>query len=169
VNKKTPVYICLGILVAMTLIVALSRPLYDLFCKKIGLQGSIKTGVNEKILDRSIEVSFSTIIAENLDVEFTTPKPVEAKIGERKLVIFTAKNPSTRPIAIMSTFSILPYKAAQYMNKVQCFCFEKQIVPPMSEAHFPVSFFIEDKLAADKTNDDVRQMTLHYTVFEYKE
>lgn len=41
-----------------------------------------------------------------------------------------AKNPTNKPIIGISSYNITPFQAAYYFNKIQCFCFEEQILDP---------------------------------------
>lgn len=46
--------------------------------------------------------------------------------GETALAFYTATNPTDHAIVGISTYTVLPYEAAKYLNKIQCFCFEEQ-------------------------------------------
>lgn len=50
--------------------------------------------------------------------------------GETALVFYTAKNPTDKPIIGISSYQLSPFEAAYYFNKIQCFCFEEQILSP---------------------------------------
>ncbi len=42
----------------------------------------------------------------------------------------SAKNPTDKPIIGISSYNLTPFQAAYYFNKIQCFCFEEQILDP---------------------------------------
>ena len=50
--------------------------------------------------------------------------------GETALAFYTATNLTDDPIIGVSTYNIEPYDAGAYFNKIQCFCFEEQILNP---------------------------------------
>lgn len=50
--------------------------------------------------------------------------------GETALAFYTATNPTDRPIVGISTYNIVPFDAGYYFAKIQCFCFEEQILNP---------------------------------------
>ena len=57
--------------------------------------------------------------------------------------------------------SYAPMQAAQYLQKLECFCFQQQTLAAGETRQFPVLFFIDPKLPAD-----LKTITLSYTFFE---
>lgn len=49
----------------------------------------------------------------------------------------------------MSTYNVVPDKAAYYFNKIQCFCFEEQRLRPGEVVDMPVFFYIDPELVED--------------------
>jgi len=90
------------------------------------------------------------------------------RIGENKLAYYFAENISDLPVIGMATYNISPDKAAIYFNKVQCFCFEQQLLKPKQGMEMPVLFFLNPEFAKDPGLKDVKTITLSYTFFEYK-
>ena len=62
----------------------------------------------------------------------------------------------------------MPYDAALYFNKIQCFCFEEQRLEPGEEVDMPVFFYIDDQYAHDPKLQDKDEICLSYTFFESK-
>jgi hypothetical protein len=56
---------------------------------------------------------------------------------------------SDKPITGVSTYNVVPDKAALYFNKIQCFCFEEQRLRPGEAVDMPVFFYIDPELADD--------------------
>ena len=50
--------------------------------------------------------------------------------GETALAFYTARNPTDKPVTGISSYNVVPFDAGQYFNKIQCFCFEEQILNP---------------------------------------
>lgn len=50
--------------------------------------------------------------------------------GETALAFYTAMNPTNKPVTGISTYNVIPFEAGQYFNKIQCFCFEEQLLNP---------------------------------------
>lgn len=56
--------------------------------------------------------------------------------GETVLAFYTAENPTDQPINGISTYNVVPYEAAGYFNKIQCFCFDEQRLNPHEKVSF---------------------------------
>lgn len=174
-RKNITLAINLLMLVAgMVMLAYASVPLYKLFCQQTGFGGTpmiAKQFPSEnEVRDRIVHVRFDTNIDSSLGWEFKSgQKQVTVKAGENGLAYFTATNTSDKPEYGMATYNVTPEKAAPYFNKVQCFCFEKQLIKPGQAVQFPVSFFIDPAFADDKFMDDVDTITLSYTFYKFKE
>lgn len=175
-NQKTALSI-VAIAVAMLSLAYASVPLYDLFCRVTGFGGTPKTDAKyfltdseeRQIINREVEVIFSADTNPNLPWEF---KPQQSKmtvrVGEENLAFYEATNLSDRATEGTSTYNVVPIKASAYLNKVQCFCFERQKLAAGEKMIFPVSFFIDPEIMNDPQMDDVKTLVLSYTFFEYK-
>ena len=73
--------------------------------------------------------------------------------GETVLAFYTAENLTDEPIIGVSTYNITPYEAGEYFNKIQCFCFEEQILNPGETVDMPVFFFIDPDICDDPGRD----------------
>jgi cytochrome c oxidase assembly protein subunit 11 len=69
---------------------------------------------------------------------------------------------------LLATYTILPFEAALYFNKIQCFCFEEQRLEPNEEVDMPVFFYIDEQYAQDPKLELTDQICLSYTFFESK-
>ena len=143
-------------------------PAYRLFCQVTGLGGTpMVVDENEtEVLERTITVRFDANTQRDLPWDF---KPVErevtVRLGEDNLIAYTAENLADAPVTGISNFNVTPLKAAQYFNKIQCFCFENQTLQPDQIAHMPVSFFVDPAIADDPLANEVTTITLSYTFF----
>lgn len=55
--------------------------------------------------------------------------------GETALAFYTAFNPTDKPVVGISTYNVIPFEAGQYFNKIQCFCFEEQMLNPKEQVN----------------------------------
>ena len=55
-------------------------------------------------------------------------KKIKIKIGENNLAFYMAKNKSNKELKTMSVFNVTPLTAGKYFNKIDCFCFEEQVL-----------------------------------------
>lgn len=149
----------------------LSVPLYRMFCQKTGYAGTplISKTIPTKVLERKMRVRFTSSVNRDLPWQFKHMQSfIDVDVGEVGLTFYKAKNISDRPIVGMATYNVTPEKAAPYFNKVACFCFEQQLMNPGQEMDMPVQFFIDPDIKDDHDLDDVTEITLSYTFFEYK-
>lgn len=124
----------------------------------------------EKVKDRVISIKFNADLAASMRWNFK-PQQYEIKVapGETALAFYTATNPTNRPVIGISTYNVIPFEAGQYFNKIQCFCFEEQMLNPNEEVDMPVFFFIDPEFAEDPKMEFVDEITLSYTFFEAKD
>uniref|UniRef100_A0A1I7WMB2 Cytochrome c oxidase assembly protein COX11, mitochondrial n=1 Tax=Heterorhabditis bacteriophora TaxID=37862 RepID=A0A1I7WMB2_HETBA len=113
-------------------------PAYRIFCEQTSFGGLTqlakdfeKIGNMKKVEDRLIRVQFNSDVPSSMRWEF---KPLQHEIyvhpGETALAFYTARNPTDHPIVGISSYNLTPFQAAYYFNKIQCFCFEEQILNP---------------------------------------
>ena len=145
-----------------------SVPLYKLFCQVTGYGGTTQVvqNVSDKVVDRSITVRFDANVNPALDWRFEpTQKSIKLSLGENALAFYRAENTGSGPLVGTATFNVTPDKAGIYFNKVECFCFQEQLLAPNQVIDMPVSFFIDPDMMNDPNLDDVTTITLSYTFF----
>ncbi|XP_052824609.1 cytochrome c oxidase assembly protein COX11, mitochondrial, partial [Octopus bimaculoides] len=123
-----------------------------------------------KVTNRSILVRFNADVASSMQWNFRPHQPsVRVLPGETALAFYSAKNPTDKPIIGISTYNIIPYEAAMYFNKIQCFCFEEQRLNPHEQVDMPVFFYIDPDFVEDPKLENIDTITLSYTFFEAKD
>ncbi|HXR85847.1 MAG TPA: cytochrome c oxidase assembly protein [Stellaceae bacterium] len=163
----------LGIVAAMSVLVAFSVPLYRLFCAATGYNGTTQRATevaSEIVKDRTITIRFDANVAPGLDWEFRPEqRSVQVHPGETKVIAYKAFNMSKQPVTGTATFNVTPSKAGLYFDKLQCFCFTAQHLAPGQSADLAVQFFVDPDIAKDHDEDDVDTITLSYTMFRAKD
>ena len=91
---------------------------------------------------------------------------MESKIGDSILAFYKAKNNGNKSITGVATYNVLPFEAAQYFNKVDCFCFENQTLEPGEEVLLPINFYIDPKILNDPSVKHLNSIVLSYTFFQ---
>lgn len=141
-------------------------PLYDVFCEVTGLNGKItNTGpvaVAGPDTSRQIKVRLIAVHNEGMPWEFgPLDGVIRAHPGEMKQTAFMAANPTARRMVAQAIPSVAPAEAAQYLHKVNCFCFEQQALMAGESVEMPLLFVIDKKLP-----EHIRSLTLSYTLFD---
>ena len=65
------------------------------------------------------------------------------------------------PVTAQAVPSYGPPHAAEYFNKIECFCFTQQTLAPGETRRMPVTFVVDPRLPKD-----VSSIALSYTFFE---
>ncbi|NNL72248.1 MAG: cytochrome c oxidase assembly protein [Silicimonas sp.] len=155
-----------GVIVTMGALAWLSVPAYDLFCRVTGWGGAtnVADAAIDQPLEQTVTIRFDASKAAGLPIEVT---PVETsmilRIGEEGLAFYEAHNPTDRPIATTASYNVAPYAAGAYFSKIQCFCFELQVLQPGERVEMPVSFFVEPEIIDDPDAKFAKTITLSYT------
>ena len=158
-----------GVVVLMGGLAWASVPFYDWFCRVTGfggVTGVAETGSDE-ILDQTIKVRFDASKERDMAWDFTpVQREMEIRIGETGLAFYEAYNPTDRPIAGSASYNVTPYEAGGFFSKIQCFCFEEQVLQPGERVQMPVTFFVEPDIVTDRDAKFVHTITLSYTFYE---
>jgi cytochrome c oxidase assembly protein subunit 11 len=171
-GKRWTVAGLLAVVGVMIGLVSASVPLYRLFCQATGYSGTTQrasAAPTSEIADRLITVRFDADTAPDLNWEF---RPLQASVrvhpGEEKVIAYRAVNRNKEPVTGTATFNVTPAKAGIYFDKLQCFCFTKQLLEPGQQTDLTVSFFVDPDIARDPNTQDVDTITLSYTMFRAK-
>ncbi|PIC35027.1 hypothetical protein B9Z55_014508 [Caenorhabditis nigoni] len=151
-------------------------PAYRIFCEQTSFGGLTQVAKDfdkianmKKCEDRLIRVQFNSDVPSSMRWEF---KPQQHEIfvhpGETALAFYTARNPTDKPIIGISSYNLTPFQAAYYFNKIQCFCFEEQILNPGEQVDLPVFFYIDPDYVNDPALEYLDSILLSYTFFEAK-
>ena len=172
-GKNTTVLFALAAVIGVMLgLVSQAEPLYKMFCGATGLGGTTQNAsvapAREK--DRAITVTFDANVDPALPWEFgPDQRSIKVKLGETATVKFHARNRGNKAVVGTAVHNVQPDKAGLYFDKLQCFCFTKQVLKPGQTIELPVQFFIDPALAQDRNEDDVTDITLSYTFYLAKD
>ena len=143
-------------------------PLYRIFCQVTGYGGTtqVAAAAPEIVGDRVITVRFNADVARGMPWRFKPmQREIRVRLGESALAFFEAENRSDETVLGSATFNVTPQKAGAYFNKIDCFCFEEQVLHPGESAEMPFTFFIDPEILDNRNLDDVTTITLSYTFF----
>ena len=85
--------------------------------------------------------------------------------GETALSFYKVYNRSDKPIAGIAIYQIFPDECALYFNKIQCFCFENQLLYPKESVDLPVLFYLDPAIGHDPNLSDCKDILLTYHFF----
>ena len=142
-------------------------PFYEKMCEVAGLRkvwqpGQAETGAHNTQVDltRKVTIEFDS----NIRLLPWTFKPLAASVeihpGELTQMVYEVRNTLDEPVTGQAVPSYGPRHAAQYFNKLECFCFTQQTLAPGEVRQMPVVFVIDPNLPKD-----VNTITLSYTFF----
>jgi cytochrome c oxidase assembly protein subunit 11 len=156
------------LVLAMVGLAFASVPLYRLFCQVTGLGGTTQVAAEAPgpVAGKEVAVRFDANVASSLPWRFAPERNREVvTIGEREMAFYTAKNLSARPIKGTATFNVTPVRAGKYFSKIQCFCFNEQVLKPGEEVRMPVVYFVDPRILQDPDAKEISEITLSYTFY----
>ena len=141
-------------------------PFYDLLCKVTGLNGktgaAVQSAPASKVdTGRWVTVEFTSTVMPGMSWEF---RPAQTRMrvhpGETARISYLAKNPTNQAMTGQAVPSVSPGWTAQHFNKIECFCFQRQVLKPGEVKEMPLVFFVSPELPAE-----VQEISLSYTLF----
>lgn len=142
-------------------------PVYQQLCEALGINvitqrdGLVEAPTNSQV-DRSRQVVVE------LDGNSQGPwrfRPTQSSVtvhpGELTTVTYEVVNTQARAIKAQAIPSYAPQAASAFVMKVDCFCFQEQVLQANEARQMPVVFYIDPKLPRE-----VKDITLSYTFFE---
>jgi len=139
-------------------------PLYPVVCKTLGIN---QTGVDDRPVNTQVDMSRRVTIEFDTNVHDMkwTFKPLTGHVsvhpGELAQVMFEVTNNRDVPITGQAIPSYGPPLAAEHFRKLECFCFNKQVLAPGERRKMPVVFVVDSALPKE-----IATITLSYTFFE---
>ncbi|GIT91037.1 cytochrome c oxidase assembly protein CtaG [Jannaschia pagri] len=143
-----------------------SVPLYDLFCRVTGYGGTTSQAEagSDVVLDQTVLVRFDASRERGMPWEFSpVQNQMRVRIGETNLAFYEAHNPTDKPVAGTASFNVAPFAAGAHFVKIDCFCFEEQILQPGETVSMPVTFFVDPEIVEDPEAKGIPEITLSYT------
>lgn len=139
-------------------------PLYNVMCEVTGFNGKTRgpsakpTRVDEK---RWVTVEFTSSVMPGLSWDFY-PKQSSMKVhpGQVQLATYFAKNVTNGEVVGQAIPSVSPGQAAQYFEKIECFCFQRQALKAGETREMPLTFFVSPDLP-----ENVQTITLSYAFY----
>lgn len=156
-----------ALVAAMFLFAVFVMPIfYDVICDLTGLNGKTPNqsasaaGISPET-GRELRIEFLARTGQGMPWRFEPhERSVRVFPGEIKMTSFTAENLTDTAMTSNAIPSISPAQATPYFKKTQCFCFEKQTLPPRGKNDMPVIFYVDPHLPTH-----IGTITLSYTLY----
>lgn len=168
-GKRRTVLQASALVVTMGALAWASVPFYDWFCRVTGYGGAtgVAEAAPEEALDQTITVRFDGSLERDMPWEFRpAQRTTEIRIGETGLAFYEAYNPTDRPVAGSASYNVAPFEAGGFFTKIDCFCFEEQVLMPGQRVQMPVTFYVDPGIVTDRDAKFVHTITLSYTFYE---
>ena len=144
-------------------------PLYDVFCEVTGINGKVfqSKDVEKLVIEdgRPIGLQFISTNNENMPWVFTpSEEAMTISTGKYYTATFYVKNTTNKKMTAQAVPSVAPSNAASHLKKLECFCFEQQVLMPGEEALLPVKLLVSNELPKN-----IKNIILSYTIFDITE
>jgi len=143
-------------------------PLYRKICEITGINVLTAVDPQAKEFAANTQVDKSRRVTVVFDANVQGPwrfRPVQGSLdvhpGELTTMVYEVANQQPRRMVGQALPSYMPQAAAQYFRKLECFCFQQQVLNANEAKQFPVVFVIDPALPKS-----VHTITLSYTFFE---
>ena len=141
-------------------------PLYDVFCEVTGLNGKVfqSEHSDELVIDDGREISLQFISTNNENMPWTfkpSEQVMKIQTGKYHTATFYVKNTTNKKMMAQAVPSVAPSNAAEYLKKLECFCFEQQELMPGEEALLPVKLLVSNDLP-----NNIKNIILSYKIFD---
>jgi len=140
-------------------------PFYDHICRALGVNSLVERGeaaANTQVdLSRTVTIEFDAN-AHGMPWRFQpVVRHLQVHPGELVHVEYEVANVRGAPVTGQAVVSYGPALAAEFVRKLECFCFTQQTLAAGETRRMPVTFVLDGSLPAE-----VNTITLSYTFFE---
>lgn len=167
-KKRTTTWLLSLLAVAMFGFGFAMVPLYNLLCQVTGVQ-SIALRQNNQAdspvlpaleqKGRQVTVKFDTSVHPDLPWNFQAQQTkIEVRTGQVYEVMFLAHNRSSDQVTGQAIPSVVPWQATPFFSKLECFCFNRQMLTGGETTEMPLRFMVSADLP-----DGINSLTLSYS------
>ena len=117
-----------------------------------------------------ISINLLTSVHPKLSWKFYPTKPkIFVKPGEVVTIEYEVENLSEEASTGIATFAYFPSEFGNYVNKINCFCYDAQNMKPKQKNKFVLVLLIDPKVTKDSKTKDIKEATIQFTFFDYKD
>ena len=116
-----------------------------------------------------ISINLLTSVHPKLPWSFQPVKPkIIVQPGEVVSVEYIVENLSDQATTGIATFAYFPSQFGNYVNKINCFCYDAQNMKPKQKNKFVFVLLIDPEVTKDSKTKNVKEATIQFTFFDYK-
>jgi len=124
---------------------------------------------NKKISLEPITINLLTSVHPDLSWNFKPLKPkLFAKPGEVMTVEYMVENLGNKESTGIATFQYFPKQYETYISKINCFCYDAQVLKANDKVKYVLVMFIDPEATKDNKTKNIKEITIQFTFFDYK-
>ena len=129
-----------------------------------------KSQKEKELALKPISINLLTSVHPKLSWRFqpTTPQ-ILVKPGEVITIEYEVENLSEKSSTGVATFAYFPSEFGNYINKINCFCYDAQNMKPKQKNKFVLVLLIDPEVTKDSKTKDLKEATIQFTFFDYKD
>ena len=129
-----------------------------------------KSQKEKKLVLESISINLLTSVHPKLSWRFQPITPqIIVEPGEVITIEYEVENLSERSSTGIATFAYFPSEFGNYINKINCFCYDAQNMKPKQKNKFVLVLLINPEVTKDSKTKDLKEATIQFTFFDYKD
>jgi len=117
-----------------------------------------------------ITINLLTSVHPNLSWNFNSiHSSINIKPGEVTTIEYVVENYGEKETTGIATFVYFPKQFGSYISKINCFCYDAQTLKPKEKDRYTLVIFVDPKVTKDSKTKSVKEVTIQFTFFDYKE
>ena len=119
---------------------------------------------------RPLTVNLLTSVHPALPWSFKPIKPkLFIKPGEVTTIEYEVENLDNKESTGIATFQYFPRDFGNYINKMNCFCYDAKTLKAKESDKYVVVMFIDPEVTKNSKTKNVKEITIQFTFFDYKD
>jgi len=152
---KATIYALITIAVSIFLLI---QP-FNLYCKASKKCYPVNfSTIFSKKGSKEVRINFASVVDQSLqDVIVFYPKENSLTKFSNEVIenSYSVKNLSNETITIHAKYKVDPLTADQYLNRIECLCFQNETLKAGEEIEMPIRFQIKKEIENDQTIDEI--------------
>ena len=129
-----------------------------------------KSQKEKELALKPISINLLTSVHPKLSWRFQPITPqIIVEPGEVITIEYEVENLSERSSTGIATFAYFPSEFGNYINKINCFCYDAQNMKPKQKNKFVLVLLIDPEVTKDSKTKDIKEATIQFTFFDYKD